>query len=174
MAEIWDGGDDYKGYKNTLNWSLFPLFWIPVVLLFKTTWHEFHASWKELFRNKIIISKKNTETTELYNAFLDYTKNQRNNYFSRKHLFAYSLILATVAMWLDMKELRKLYRYDNAKSVEIYPIYEKNHENKNSLKHYILSKPKEDEPETILFSKRNVNKPIIDASWTDAWIFKGD
>ncbi|VVS91457.1 hypothetical protein [Desulfoluna spongiiphila] len=40
-------GDVYKGYLETPNWFLFPLFWIPAVYLYGTTWSQLYSSIRE-------------------------------------------------------------------------------------------------------------------------------
>jgi len=163
-------GDVYKGYLEKPNWFLFPLFWIPAVYLYGTTWSQFIASWKDLFGNGCIVNRDNGGVPTCWDAFV----NQLNRY--RRHILILSSVLAVVIMVLDTAELMTLY-VDPPEHVYRLRVSTGDAETSTS---WFLTKPEAGRgrqvkpiPLNELGTETGGEGKIDDASWTEAWLFKG-
>lgn len=166
---IWGNETGFKGYLYSLNWSLYFLFWIPVIGLVKVTWQEFHYSWKSLFKYKIIVTNSKLHEDSLYAKFYEFTKNAKGNLLNRRKIIIYAFILATIVMIVDTYKLVELYNYETRDDVKLYL----NPNSKKNKPEYFLDPPKAKLQAHFIKEVSEMNA-TIDATWTEAWIFKGD
>jgi hypothetical protein len=90
-----------KGYRQSLNWSLYPLFWMLVIPFVRVTWHEFLNAWASLFGNGVIDGKGEAKLPAALKARFDWHR--------RFILIPVAIILAAVVMSLDTQRLQNEY-----------------------------------------------------------------
>jgi len=162
-------GDVYKGYLEKPNWFLFPLYWLPAVYLYGTTWSQFIESWKDLFGNGCVVNRDDGGVPVCRDAFVGHLNRYRN------HILILSSLLAVVIMVLDTADLMRLYA-DPPDHVYRLRVSTGDAETTSS---YFLAEPQggigrrvKSIPLEEVRNEMGGEGKIDDASWTEAWLFK--
>lgn len=156
-------GDIYKGYLQKPNWFLFPLFWLPVVYLYRSTWDQFIASWKDLFANGCVVNSGDGGVPACRDAFVNHIDRYR------KYILILSSLLAVVIMALDTADLVGLYLDPPD---HVYLLEGEEGSGKSTGGRFLAEPQGWREVSDGTIPLPEVTHRVEDASWTEAWLFR--
>lgn len=168
----------YKSYFEKPNWFLFMFFWPIVIPFYYLTWNEFIEAWKDLFANGCITAKGEKPSQSQLQGFI------QNLNLTKHRILMLAFILASIAIYLDTKELRALY-FDIPEKQQKIKVYKATVE--SSQTYYFLSKVKKGDlyenseigtvDDDFLVSRQDLKNETLhleDTTWTELWLYTND